>query len=139
MITYVDTSAMIKLLIREAGSDKATRIWLGADEVSSAKIVAVEAHAALGAAQRGHRLTPAEYRWAVAELDLLLAQTTLVEITDEVIAQAISLAIHEALRGYDAVHLAAALVVGADTLTSADADLCAAAHRNGLHVANPTV
>ena len=138
MITYVDTSAMIKLLINETGSTAAKRIWLSADEVTSAKIVAVEAHAALGAARRGHRLTPAEYRWAVAELDILLAQTTLVDITDEVITRAISLAVHEALRGYDAIHLAAALLVGADTLTSSDTDLCAAAARNGLNVADPT-
>ena len=138
MITYVDTSAMIKLLINETGSTAAKRIWLSADEVTSAKIVAVEAHAALGAARRGHRLTPAEYRWAVAELDILLAQTTLVDITDEVITRAISLAVHEALRGYDAIHLAAALLVGADTLTSSDTDLRAAAARNGLNVADPT-
>ena len=41
------------------------------------------------------------------------------------------------LRGYDAVHLAAALAVGAVVLTSADADLCDAASRAGMHVANP--
>ena len=40
-----------------------------------------------------------------------------------------------ALRGYDAVHLAAALLIGADALVSADSDLLTAAAAVGL----PTV
>jgi predicted nucleic acid-binding protein len=62
---------------------------------------------------------------------------SIVAITDDLIVQGAELAEREALRGYDAVHLAAALTVGADVLTSTDAALCAAAERRGLHVANP--
>ena len=58
-------------------------------------------------------------------------------ITDGLIGQAAELAESEMLRGYDAVHLAAALTIGAEVLTSADIALCAAAERHGLHVANP--
>ena len=47
------------------------------------------------------------------------------------------LAEHEALRGYDAVHLGAALLVGATVFSSADTHLCGAAARRGLHIANP--
>lgn len=43
----------------------------------------------------------------------------------------------EGLRGDDAVHLAAAPSVGATVMSSADTDLCDAAERRGLHVANP--
>jgi len=60
-----------------------------------------------------------------------------VEITEDLIARASDLTEREALRGYDAIHLAAALTVHAHVLTSADADLCEAAQRRGLHVANP--
>jgi hypothetical protein len=42
------------------------------------------------------------------------------------------------LRGYDAVHLAAASVVGADVFSSADVRRCMAASSAGFHVANPT-
>jgi hypothetical protein len=35
------------------------------------------------------------------------------------------------------MHLAAALTVEAEILTSADAALCDAAERRGLHIANP--
>ena len=50
---------------------------------------------------------------------------------------AADLAEDEHLRGYDAVHLAAALTVEAEILTSADTALCEAAERRGLHIANP--
>lgn len=59
----------------------------------------------------------------------------MVEITEGLVADAADLAESEALRGYDAVHLAAALTVEAAILTSADSALCEAAQRRGLHVA----
>ena len=58
-------------------------------------------------------------------------------LNERLVAEAAELAEQEALRGYDAVHLAAALLVEARVLTSADADLCEAATRRGIHVANP--
>jgi len=51
---------------------------------------------------------------------------------------AADLAEREALRAYDAVHLAAALRVHVDAVTSADEALNAAAARQGLNIANPT-
>ena len=105
--------------------------------LASAVLVVVEARAALAAAQRRGRLTAAEHRDAKAELADLFEEVTFVEITDALIADAAELAEAEALRGYDAVHLAAALVVEATVLSSADVALCDAAQRRGLHVANP--
>ncbi len=137
MITYVDTSTLLKLVIDEDGSDRADTIWMSADTVASVSLISVEASAALAAAKRGHRLTTEQHADARAELDALLAALHVVEATEELIANAAELAETEALRGYDAVHLAAALLVRATILSSADTDLCAAAERRGLHVANP--
>ena len=137
MITYVDTSTLLKRLLMEQGSDGADAIWNAADVLASAVIVIVEARAALSAAQRGGRLTAAELRDVKAELVELLEEVTFIEITDDLVAQAADLAEAEALRGYDAIHLAAALAIGANVLTSADGALCDAAERRGLHVANP--
>lgn len=61
----------------------------------------------------------------------------LVEITESLVDDAAALAEDEALRGDNALHVAAALTVEATVLTSADDDLCAAGLRRGLHVANP--
>lgn len=137
MITYVDTSTLLKRLLLEDGSDAADSIWNAADVLVSAAAVIVEARAALAAARRADRLTAAELRHAKAGLVELLDEITLVEITEDLAHAAGDVAEAEALRGYDAIHLAAALAVEADVLTTADAALCDAAERRGLHVANP--
>ena len=139
MITYVDTTTLLKLVIEEDGSDRATTIWTSADTVASVSLIAVEARAALAAAKRGRRLNRVQHADAKEELDALLADLHIVEATEELIAEAAELAEAEALRGCDAVHLAATLLVGATILSSADTELCAAAERRGLHVANPLV
>ena len=137
MITYVDTSTLLKRLLAEAGSDEADIIWNAADVLASAVTVVVESRAALAAARQGGRLTAAEHDEANAELVHLLQEITFVGITDALIAEAAELAEAEALRGYDAVHLAAALAIGANVLTSADSALCDAAARRSIHAANP--
>lgn len=137
MITYVDTSTLLKRLLDEDGSRRADVIWETADLLASATLLVVEARAALAAARRGGRLTAPELRSVKAALVDLLEEITFIEVTEELVAQAADLADAEALRGYDAVHLAAAMVVEAGILTSADDDLCEAAARRGLLVANP--
>lgn len=137
MITYVDTSTLLKLLIEEEGSEQAGVIWDAADVLASAALLVVEARAALAAAERGKRLTAAQLREAKKELATLVEELTVVEITQGLVDLAADLSEEEGLRGYDAVHLAAALTVEAVVLTSADIDLLAAADRRGLHVANP--
>ncbi|HUF34014.1 MAG TPA: type II toxin-antitoxin system VapC family toxin [Acidimicrobiales bacterium] len=137
MITYVDTSALLKLVVDEEGSDRAELIWDAADALASASLVVVEARAALASATRAGRLTAAQHDVAKAQLVSLVGNLHLVQVTDELIANAAELAESEGLRGYDAVHLAAALFVSASVLTSADGALCDAASRRGLHVANP--
>lgn len=137
MSTYVDTSTLLKLLIDEPGTDRATQIWEAASPVVSIRLLEVEARAALAAAVRAHRLTPDEHRGAKASLASLLGQVDVVEVTRDLVAAASDLAEQEGLCGYDAVHLAAALLVEADILTSADTALCLAASRQGLAVADP--
>jgi uncharacterized protein len=137
VITYVDTSSLLKLLIDEEGSEQVGLIWDTADRLASVSLVVVEARAALAAAARSRPLTSEQHRQAKADLTGLVNGLNLVEVTDTLIAEAAQLAEDEALRGYDAVHLAAALLVEASILTSADTDLCNAAQRRGLHIANP--
>ena len=136
-LRYVDTSTLLKLLVEEDGSEQAEVIWTAADVLASATLVVVEARAALAAARRGGRLTPAAHREAKAALGDLIEGLTVVEVTERFVAEAAELAEQESLRGYDAVHLAAALLVEARVPTRADTDLCEAATRRGIHVANP--
>lgn len=137
MITYVDTSVLIKLVVQEPGTDEATQIWEASDSVVSVALVQVEARAALAGAARAGRLSARQHRTAKASLVQLVDQLDLVEVTAELVDRASELAETEALRGYDAVHLAGSLLVGADVMASSDHDLCAAAGRRGLMVADP--
>ncbi len=137
MITYVDTSTLVKLLIEEEGSGSAALIWDTADALASVALITVEARSALASAQRQERLTEAQYERAKMELSALSDELAIVLVTEELILDAAELAEQDALRAYDAIHLAAALSVDANLLTSADAGLCSAAQKRGLHIANP--
>ncbi|MFN7150683.1 MAG: type II toxin-antitoxin system VapC family toxin [Microthrixaceae bacterium] len=137
MITYIDTSVLMKLLVLEEGTDAATQIWDASDSLVSVSLVQVEGHAALAAAARAGRLSRAQLRRTRASLAELLDQMALVQVTAELVDDASELADVEQLRGYDAVHLAGALLVTADVMASADDDLCVAAGNRGLLVANP--
>jgi predicted nucleic acid-binding protein len=114
-------------------------IWDSADVLASVGLVVVEARAALGVAHRGGRLSDSQHQAARREVVALIGDLHLVEVTDALIEAAVDLAESEGLRGYDAVHLAGALLVDASILSSADDALCDAAGRHGLHVANPLV
>jgi predicted nucleic acid-binding protein len=136
VITYVDTSVLIKLLVDEPGSSSAAQLWQASGSVVSVALVQVEARAALAGAARAGRLSAAQHRRTTASLHVLLDQMDLVEVTTDLIDAASELAEAERLRGYDAMHLAAALLA-TEVMASADHDLCAAAARRGLAVANP--
>ena len=137
MITYVDTSTLVKLLIDEVGTTEAGRIWDEADVLTVIRVGHVEARAALAAARQQRRISADVFRDAVTGLELLWSQVSVVEIDEHLMRLAGDLATAHSLRGYDALHLAAAQVVGAEVFSSADRNLCAAALSCGLHVANP--
>jgi predicted nucleic acid-binding protein len=137
--TYVDTSVLLKLLVDdEAGSDAAGQLWLQSDFVVCAEVGYVEARAALAAARRHGRLDARGLSTAKAELDALWMQLDVVAVTTGLVVAAADLAERDGLRGYDAVHLAAALAGQATVFATADAQLLAAARRHGLDVADPS-
>lgn len=70
------------------------------------------------------------------ELDELLDGCTLVAVDSEVVRSAASL-VSDSLRPLDAVHLATALVVGADVMYVYDRQLGRAARQVGLRVEAP--
>ena len=139
MITYVDTSVVLKLLVDdELGGDAAERLWLDSDYVVCAEIGYAEARAALAAVHRNARLSRRSYATARAELEGLWAQVDVVVVTTALIRSAGDLAESERLRSYDAVHLAAAIASGATVFASADDRLLTAARRHRLATSNPT-
>jgi uncharacterized protein len=111
---YVDSSAYVKLLVEEAGSDVAATIWDGCDVAICSRIGHPEVRAALATAGRDRRLDVDDLRRAETAREGYWGATRPVELTASVMAQAGDLAGRYALRGADAVHLASALTIGVD-------------------------
>jgi predicted nucleic acid-binding protein len=138
VITYFDTSVLMKLVIDdEAYRPESERIWLDSDFVVCAEIGYVEARAALAAARRHDRLSAAALRTAKDQLELLWEQVSIVVVDTALVQAAADVAERDSLRGYDAVHLAAAITGQATVVASADRQLVKAARRRGLSVAEP--
>ncbi len=137
MIAYFDTSAVVPLLVAEAGSARAAVLWDRADRVVSARLVYPEGRAAVAQAHRLGRLTVRQLRTAVAKLDSRYEEFDLVEVDDELARRAGHLAEAHGLRGYDAVHLAAADRVRDPDLVvvAGDEALLAAARTEGMTIA----
>ena len=112
MIAYFDTSALIPLIVEEPASEAVAVFWDGAARVASVRLLYPEARAALAQGHRMGRLTSAQLRIAVNHLDGLDRRIDQVEVTARLAMRAGVLAEEAALRGYDAVHLAAAESIG---------------------------
>jgi predicted nucleic acid-binding protein len=136
LIAYIDTSALIKLLVHEDGSDLADELWSRASSRLASRLVYPEARAALAAAQRSRRIDVSSHGTAVKDLDGACAAMTLVGIDWELAIDAGDLAERYSLRGYDAVHLATALSIDDAelALVTWDRDLARAAGAAGLAV-----
>jgi uncharacterized protein len=137
VITYVDTSVLIKLLISENGTAEAGAIWDEPDVLVCCRLGHVEARAALTAARRQGRISEPVSDESLSGLEMLWSQLSIVEIDEDLMRLAGDTAVEHGLRGYDAMHLAAAHHIDADVFSSADRQLCSAASESGLHVANP--
>jgi uncharacterized protein len=108
VIAYFDTSAVVPLLVAEPGSARAASLWDGADRVVSVRLMYPETRAALAQAERLGRLTARQLREAVTEFNSLFEEIDIVEVDDALARRAGEMAEVRQLRGYDAVHLAAA-------------------------------
>ncbi len=122
MIGYLDTSALVPLLVAEPTSAACRRFWDDADDVVASRLTFVETAAALAAATRSGRLTTAQHRRALALLDRLWLELAVIEADDRLVRRAAELADRLALRGYDAVHCASAAQLEDDDLVAATGD-----------------
>lgn len=136
-LVYFDSSAFVKLLVDEAGSDLAAALWDGCDAALSSRLAYPEVRAALAAATRNHDLSEADLDTAELVWEEFWAATRAVELTTAVERRAGELARLHALRGGDAVHLASAMAIDSPEVVVAvwDRRLHAGAVALGLAVA----
>ena len=136
-IVYFDSSALVKLLVDEDGSDLAAQLWDGCDAALSSRLAYPEVRSALAAANRNRDLDDRTLTSLTADWEQFWAAMRPVELTAEVQRRAGTLAQRHALRGADAVHLASALTIPTNELVVAvwDRRLQTGAVAAGLAVA----
>ncbi len=108
MILYLDASALVKRYVAEMGSAEVGRVVARAALVGTALITRAEVAAALARAARVGVLTGEEAQAAVGVFRAEWPDLVRVQVTEAVVARADGMAWEYGLRGYDAVHLAAA-------------------------------
>jgi len=134
-IVYFDSSAFVKLLIEEDGSDVAAALWDGCDAAASSRLAYPEVLAALSAAVRAHRIDADEQLRAQAMWEEFWAATRAVELTDHIAHHAGELAAAHALRGADAIHLASVLAIDDAVFAVWDQRLRTAGQATGIRLA----
>lgn len=108
----------MKLILKEPGSDDVQSLFRQASVVASVRIAYAELRATIAAARRERRLTARTADAARDELERVWSATSIVEVDEPLVLLAGTLADQQALRGYDAIHLAGVVRFG----TAADVE-----------------
>ena len=139
MNLYLDTSAIIKRYVNEAGSTD-VREWIrSADDKATTLITRAEMSAGINRLLRMKYLSQKDYSKALEEFRADWMDYHRLPVTEPLVARADALACEHALRGYDAIHLAAALtwkelLDQPVTLVTYDRELAEAARASGMAV-----
>lgn len=107
----MDTSAVVKLLVQESGSDLSRSSAEDAEAVITSQLTLVETRSALARMRGAGRITSVQHRATLSELAAFWSDTGVVDVMEPIVERAASLAEQHALRAYDAMHLASALAV----------------------------
>jgi predicted nucleic acid-binding protein len=126
-LAYVDSSALVKLVLDERDAAPMRRWYVEADRVVTSHVGAIETRRAVArkVVVSGH-------------VDAVLRSVSIVLLSPAIGLLAASLA-PATLRTLDAIHLATALEIGPelDAFVTYDGRLAAAAHEAGLPVVQP--
>ncbi len=146
---FFDSSALVKRYARETGTPRMISLFRRAagHRLYVARITGVEVTAAITRKARGAHLTTHEADRAIARLRRELgSRLRIVEITPALLNDAMRLAEKYALRGYDAVQLAAVLEANNErgrrglaplTVIASDSELLAASAAEGSATDDP--
>ena len=110
MIVYLDASALVKRYVAETGSAAVGKLIDQAEALGTSVISRAEVSAAFAKAVRLKFVTRDAAASAMKQFAADWPHFIRLQLTETLAARAASLAWEQGLRGYDAVHLATALV-----------------------------
>jgi hypothetical protein len=131
---FLDSSALAKQYVQEAGSDRLEEILSSATSLGVSVICVSEIVSARCRRRRERKLSAREYVKAKQALFEDIEDSSVVNVTDQVVARAVELLERRPLRSSEALHIASAAEWSAQLLVSADERQCKAARRYGLEV-----
>jgi uncharacterized protein len=139
MNLYLDTSALIKRYVNETGSSDVGEWIRSADDKATTMITRAEMSAGMNRLLRMKHLSQKDYGDALEEFRADWEDYHRLPVTEPLVARADALACEHNLRGYDAIHLAAALTWQdllslPVTLVTYDRELAEAARSSGMPV-----
>lgn len=137
MISYLDTSVAVKLYVLEQGTPEAKAAVAGASVIATSRVAYAEAMAAFARKLREREFTSKTYGQVRRDFRRDWDSYFLVEVTQQLVELAGELSRRRKLRGFDAIHLASAILLRRRTKTpihffSADLNLLKAAESEGL-------
>jgi predicted nucleic acid-binding protein len=131
---FLDSTALAKRYVQESGSDRVEEILSSASSLGVSVICLSEVISALCRRRREKKLSKQQYLKAKQAIFADIEDTSVINLTDQVIARAVELLERWPLRSSDSLHIACAAEWSADLLVSADEKQCAAARSYGLQV-----
>lgn len=141
-MTYGDSSVIVKRDYVEPGTDRVRQHLDSTDRVFTSRVTYAEVHAALARKRRERQLSEALYRRVTSEFDLHWPAYDQILVDAATLGEVPRLVRQYALRGYDAIHLAAALWLRGEAgepveFWVSDERLEQVARRERLAVVNP--
>lgn len=134
MRVFFDSSAFVKRYVSETGTE-AVMAWCDrATEIGLSAIALPEIVSAFCRLRREAKLGDTEYRQLKSLLLADIEDAALCDLTPEVLARSIGTLETSALRAMHSIHIASAVVLGADVFVSADRRQLEAAATAGLRV-----
>ena len=124
MRIFLDSSALAKRYVAEAGTEQVLRLCQEADEIILSTLCVPELISGLNRLKRDGKLSPSRYRALKRDLAADVDGATMVDLTPPIIDRAIACLERTPLRALDAIHLASALESMCDLFLTAD-------HRQG--------
>lgn len=109
MVIYLDTSALLKLYVEEAGRELVREAVEASELTATSTVAYAEARADLARRWREGDFTDEEHREAIGDLDADWTTYARLDTSDPIAHGAGELAERHALRGFDSIHLASAL------------------------------
>jgi len=134
MNVFLDSSALAKRYVEEAGSERLQEILTAASGLGVAVIAPTEVVSALCRRRREKHLTPSQYEEAKVALFGDVADASVVGFTERVIARAVDLLERWPLCSSDSLHVACAAEWSCELFVTADERQSRAAREYGLRV-----